>query len=133
MKATISVALLAAALAISGCSSSTPSTPTPTGPPAKITQVEPASAAVGDSLTITGTGFQETGNSVKIGTGYLYNIPSDNTTTLKFALRGYLGACPPTVAVCTQQALPVTAGTYKLAVVNVNGTSNELTFEVTAK
>jgi len=36
------------------------------------------------------------------------------------------------VSVCTQLALSLVPGTYKLAVVNVNGTSNEVSFEVTA-
>jgi hypothetical protein len=132
MKTTIRIGLLAAALAISGCSSDSPSAPTPSGPPATLTQVQPAAASVGDPLTITGTGFAAMGNSVKIGAGYLHNIPSDDTKTLAFVLRANLGACPPTVSVCTQQALPLTAGIYKLAVVNANGTSNELSFEVTA-
>jgi len=133
MKATICVGFLTAVLAVSGCSSDTPSAPTPNGPAARLTQVEPTSAAVGDWLTITGSGFTATGNSAKIGAGYLHNIPSDDTKTLTFVLRGNLGACPPTAAVCTQQALPLTAGTYKLAVVNVNGTSNELVLQVVEK
>jgi hypothetical protein len=132
MKTTISVGLLTAALAVSGCSSGAPTAPTPTGPPATLTQVQPASAAIGDSLAVTGTGFAATGNSVKIGTGYLHNLSSDDTKTLTFVLRGTLGACPPTVAVCSQQAIVLTAGTYKLAVVNANGASNEVSFEVTA-
>jgi hypothetical protein len=133
MKATICVGLLTAALAISGCGSSAPSTPTPTGPPATLTQVQPASAVIGDSLTLSGTGFEATGNSVKIGAGYLHNIPSDDTKTLKFVLRANLGACPPTTAVCTQQAIALTAGAYKLAVVNANGTSNEVSLQVAEK
>lgn len=132
MRTTICVGLLTAVLAVSGCSSDTPSTPTPSGPPAVLTKVEPASAAVGDSLTLTGSGFTATGNSVKIGDGYLHNIPSGDTKALTFVLRGNLGACPPTVSVCTQQALSLVPGTYMLAVVNVNGTSNEVSFEVTA-
>ncbi len=135
MKATMYVGLLAAAIAMAGCSSSagTPSAPTPSGPAPKLAQVQPASAVIGDSLTATGTGFAATGNSVKIGAGYLHNIPSDDTTTLKFVLRGNLGSCPPTSATCTQQVLPLTAGSHKLAVVNANGTSNEVTVDVTSK
>ena len=133
MKATIGIGLLTAALAISGCASGTPSAPTPTGPPATLTQVQPASAVIGDSLTLSGTGFAATGNSVKIGSGYLHNIPSDDTKTLKFVLRSNLGACPPTASTCTQQAIVLTAGTYKLAVVNANGTSNEVSLQVAEK
>jgi hypothetical protein len=133
MKATICIGLLAAAFAVSGCSSDTPSTPTPTGQPATLTQVQPATAAIGDTLTVSGTGFTATGNSVKIGAGYLHNIPSDDTKTLKFVLRSSLGACAPTVSLCTQQAIVLTAGSYKLAVVNVNGTSNEVALQVVEK
>ena len=133
MKTTIWIAMLALATAVSGCGSDAPSTPTPSGPPSKISQVEPATCPIGDTVTITGTGFTATGNAVRIGTGYLYNIPSDNTTTLKFAVRGVLGVCSPTALVCTQQVQVLAPGTYKLAVVNVNGTSNEVAFEVTAK
>ncbi len=135
MKATICVGILTAAIALAGCSSGsgTPSAPTPAGPAPRLAQVQPTSAVVGDSLTATGTGFAATGNSVKIGAGYLHNIPSDDTTTLKFVLRGNLGACPPTVVACTQQALPLTTGSYTFAVVNANGTSNEVTLQVVEK
>jgi hypothetical protein len=135
MKATICVGLLTAAVAISGCSSgtATPSAPTPAGPAPRLAQIQPTSAAVGDSLTATGTGFAATGNSVKIGAGYLHNIPSDDTTTLKFVLRGNLGACPPTATTCTQQALQLDTGSYNFAVVNANGSSNEVVLQVVGK
>ena len=104
----------------------------PSTPPA-VSRIAPASAAIGDTLTITGAGFTLTGNAIKIGSGYLLNVSSPDGTSLQFALPASLGVCPPSTEVCIQLALAVTPGDYKVSVVNAHGTSNEVALQVVAR
>jgi hypothetical protein len=116
-----------------GCGGLEPTAPaTPASPPA-VSRIAPTSAALGDNVTISGTGFTETGNAIKLGSGYLLNVSSADSTSLQFALPGFLGVCPPGQAVCIQLALAVTPGDYKVSVINSHGTSNEVVLHVVAE
>jgi ABC-type transport system substrate-binding protein len=131
MRSTFSMALMAVvALA---CTGSLPFDPAGAGPRPTIATIQPSSAAVGDPLVITGTGFTATGNAVKIGAGYLNKLASTDAMTIRFKLPGYLVACPPGQEVCAALALPLPPGTYKVAVVNANGKSNDVSLVVVEK
>ncbi len=127
----VAIAAIAAAVTMGTGCSTTPTTPT--GPAPVLTKVSPTSAAIGDTITITGTGFTATGNTVKLGSGYTAALNSSTTTTLTFTVPSALGVCAPTAQACVALALTVSPGATTLAVLNSNGTSNELAFTVVAK
>jgi hypothetical protein len=120
-------------LAAAACIGSSPFEPWETGPRPAIAQIQPSPAAVGDAITITGSGFTPTNNTLKIGAGYVYKLSSADSTSIRLALPSYLGACPPNQEVCVALALPMAPGDYKLSVINANGTSNQVSFQVITK
>jgi hypothetical protein len=98
--------------------------PSPTLPPA-ISGVSPARAAVGDTVVMTGSGFATVANHIKIGPGYVHNLPSSNGTSISFTLPSYVDVCPPFAeGACPAVVMAVTPGTYALSVITRNGTSN---------
>ena len=128
MRSIISAALLAlAATACIGLSPFDPAT-RPT-----IARIQPSTAAVGDQITITGTGFTATDNALKFGAGYILKHPSADSTSIRLTLPSYLGVCPPNQEICVALALPMAPGDYKVSVVNANGTSNDISFQVITK
>lgn len=93
-----------------------------------ITNIAPAKGPPETQVTITGTNFTPTGNTV-LGTGNEIqnpNISSPDGTTLTFRLNALPLNCPAGV---TNNCNP--AGTYQLTVTNANGTSNGLPFTLT--
>ncbi len=82
---------------------------------------------------MTGNGFASSSNAVRIGSGYLHNLASPEGTSLRFMLPTALSACPPTAQVCVALAVLLRPGTYTVAVINANGTSNEVTLQVVAR
>jgi hypothetical protein len=131
MRAALRLALLAVVAA--GCSAWPPTEPSRPHQPPTVQQIRPSSCRVGDVVTVTGSGFTSAGNSVRIGSGYLNNVSSTNPTSLNFVLPEYLGVCPPGAQACVALALAVTPGTYKVSVINANGTSNEVALQVVEK
>lgn len=102
---------------------------TPPKPQSSITSLQPTSGLVGTSVTITGSGFTATNNSVKFGGGYLNGI-SSNGTAVTFTVPDGLTPCPPGGTVCAQSFMQVTPGVYSVSVINANGTSNIVNFAV---
>lgn len=98
-----------------------------------LTSISPSQASVGDSITVKGSGFSTRNTGVKIGPGYLNGVTPTSDTAITFNLPSALSACPPGTEVCIALAIPVTPGTYPVAVVNANGTSNALTLHVVAR
>ena len=98
-----------------------------------IARIQPSTAAVGDQITITGTGFTATDNALKFGAGYILKLPSADSTSIRLTLPSYLGVCPPNQEICVALALPMAPGDYKVSVVNANGTSNDISFQVITK
>src|SRR3989338_3615078 len=96
-----------------------------------ITVIYPTSGLVGTNVTITGTGFTSTNNSVKFGGGYMNGLNS-NGTSITFTVPDGLTPCPPSATICPESFMLVTPGTYPVSVINANGTSNALSFMVTA-
>jgi len=95
-----------------------------------ISFLTPASGPIGTSVTLTGTGFTPTGNSITIGStpNAVINVPSSDTRTLSFSIPSQLCNQLSGSAVC----LPLQPGTYPFSVTNTNGTSNTVQFTVTS-
>jgi hypothetical protein len=130
MRPFISTVLLT--LAATACIGSSPFRPWEPGQRPAIAQIQPSAANVGDVVTITGTGFTSADNTLKIGAGYIYKLPSSDSTFIRLTLPSYLGVCAPGQEVCVALALPMAAGAYKVSVINANGTSNAVAFQVIA-
>ena len=131
MRSTISTVLLT--LAAAACIGSSPFGPGEAGERPTITRIQPSTAAVGEEVAITGTGFTSTDNALKIGGGYILKLASTDSTSIRLTLPSYLGACPPGQEICVALALPMAPGDYKLSVVNANGRSNDVSFSVITK
>jgi hypothetical protein len=95
-----------------------------------VREIQPAELAVGDTAVLTGTGFAATGNGIHLGPGYLNGVPSSDGTSLRFVLPTALSACPPDTQVCIALAVLVTPGTYRVSIINANGTSNEISLRI---
>jgi hypothetical protein len=94
--------------------------------------VSPASAPVGATLTLTGTGFASSGSAVRIGGGYLLNVSSTDGSSITFTLPPGLELCAPGTNVCAAGYMEVRPGTYDVAVVTSKGvSSNTVTLTVT--
>lgn len=96
-----------------------------------ITSLQPASGPVGTQVTVMGTGFTSTDNTVKFGVGYIKNIVS-NGTTIIFMVPDGLDLCLPSGGPCPGAFPRVSPGNYNISLVNANGTSNAVLFTVTA-
>lgn len=89
-----------------------------------VTQVSPVSGAVGASVTIYGTGFSTTGNTIHFGNGVITNIGSPDGRAVSFTVPAKLtGYGAQTVGI----------GTYYVSVTNAAGyTSNTVPFTVSS-
>jgi len=104
--------------------------PTPTPLPVSITNINPDSATVGTTVTITGQGFTND-NTIFFAGGAISNIPSSSGTTINFTIPSAIGPyCPPGTA-CPMYVRLITSGTYSLYVTNSNGTSNTESITIT--
>ncbi len=88
-----------------------------------ISYLSPSQGAVGTLVTVTGSGFSYSGNTVRFGNGVISNVSSFNGTSLTFTVPSYLSGYGSQV---------VTNGSYNVSVTNASGySSNTLTFNVT--
>ncbi|PIR45206.1 MAG: hypothetical protein COV10_00835 [Candidatus Vogelbacteria bacterium CG10_big_fil_rev_8_21_14_0_10_51_16] len=98
-----------------------------------ISNIYPPRGAVGTVLTIRGSGFTKSGNTVVFDTGYIMNVPSDDLTTLRIELPAdrvpLCALMEPRCALAAPYNL-VTPGDYKIYVGNRNGWSRERSFAV---
>jgi len=104
------------------CSNLVPLTVTEPKPnPVSISLIYPNYlVSAGDTITVRGTGFTPSDNTMKIGTAVINHIPSPDRKTITF-----------------QAPVPVPAGTsfirgiriYKASVSNANGESNSISFD----
>jgi hypothetical protein len=93
------------------------------GQPA-IRDIQPNSGTEGTTVTITGSGFTTTGNSIYLGTMIEDIVPS-NGTTLTFTISG----CPYASPRCPAHLV---SGPHMVSVSNAHGTSNQVSFTVNA-
>ncbi len=89
-----------------------------------ITYLSPNSGATGSTVTITGTGFSSTNNSVRFGNGSIAGLNSYDGRTLTFTVPATLSG---------YGSANVTQGTYNVSVTNASGaTSNSVPFSITS-
>ena len=97
-----------------------------------ISQLSPSSGPVGSVITITGSGFTSTGNTINFGSGVIPNISSQNGTSLTFTIpSAQYPACYYTAPQCLPPIVITSTGQYNVSVTNSNGTSNSQIFNVT--
>jgi peptidoglycan hydrolase-like protein with peptidoglycan-binding domain len=98
-----------------------------------LSNLAPAVGRVGTLVTLTGTGFTYSGNTVHFGAGGTANLTSaNNGTTLYFTIPAYISPCDTNQgAVCAQYLQLVTPGTYPVYVSNAIGQTGTLYFTVT--
>ncbi len=89
-----------------------------------ITYLNPASGAVGSTVTIYGSGFSPTGNTVRFGGGVITGLNSTDGRTVSFIVPSSLFGYSSQI---------VTQSTYNVSVSSFSGqTSNALPFTVTS-
>lgn len=89
-----------------------------------INYVNPTSGAVGSTVTIYGSGFSPTGNTVRFGGGVITGLNSADGRTITFMVPSQLSG---------PSSQFVTVGTYNVSVSNFAGyTSNSVPFSVTS-
>jgi hypothetical protein len=104
----------------------TPSTPV-------ISNLSPVSGPIGTQVSITGSGFTATGNSIGLkGYTAASNLTSSDGKSLQFTIPATLAPNCSSGVACPQFILQVTAGDYSVTVINANGISNLQTFTVTS-
>jgi peptidoglycan hydrolase-like protein with peptidoglycan-binding domain len=89
-----------------------------------LTQLSPDNGTTGSSVTIYGSGFTTTGNTVHFGSGVIINLSSLDGRALSFTVPTYLTG---------YQSQTVGLGSYPVSVTNGAGfTSNTLSYNVTS-
>lgn len=89
-----------------------------------ITYLSPSNGAVGATVTVYGSGFSHSGNTVRFGNGIIANVSSNDGRAVTFQV-------PTTISGYGSQTIALT--TYDVSVTNAEGrTSNRLPFTVTS-
>ena len=108
----------------------------------QLISIVPDSGPIGTEVTIQGSGFTASGNTVVFGvgsraypSGSVYpNHSSDNGSVIRFTIpEHYDPACEYSSRPCPYAALPTVPGSYSVAVSNIGGQSNAQNFTVTAQ
>jgi hypothetical protein len=106
----------------------------PTNSIVNISSLNPTSGPVGSTqVTVTGTGFTPTGNTIQFDVYSFANVSSTNNgTTLTFSVPStlYYNICQ-SGKMCPNLVRITTNGSYNVSVTNANGTSNTQVFTVT--
>ena len=91
--------------------------------PLSISYINPTSGGVGSSVTVNGTGFSTTGNTVHFGVGVITGLTSPDGRSVSFTVPTQLSGYGSQI---------VTLGQYPVSVTNSAGaTSNTLNYTVT--
>jgi hypothetical protein len=110
--------------------------------PPEIVAIVPSSGPIGTQVSIHGSGFTASGNTVIFGagsrafaSGSVYpNLTSSNGSVIIFTIPAhYDPPCEYSSRPCPFAALPTISGSYSVAVSNINGQSNAQNFIVTAQ
>ncbi len=116
------------------CVANATSTPTGTSTPVtapSVSGITPVTGIVGGSITIVGSNFDATSNTV-LWNGMVgsVNAPSPDGKTLVVTVPGALSPNCGLHDMCPAYAMVVGSGSYSVAVKNSRGTSNGVTFGV---
>jgi hypothetical protein len=97
-----------------------------------ISSISASYAAIGSQVTIYGSGFALTNNTINFGGGSIQNVSSYNGTSITFTVPSTLGAQCSYGYNCSQSqyGLNVVSGSYPISVTNSYGTSNQVAFSV---
>ena len=99
--------------------------------PLSLTALSPAQGNIGSTVTIFGTGFTPTGNTVRFGNGGKINVNSTNNgTILTYTIPNTVSTCDLIGSSCGAPSVAVTPGTYQISVSNAFGLSNTLQYTV---
>lgn len=121
--------------------------------PSKLTisSISPQTGPVGTQITLTGTGFMPTAPDsvnalrvISVGVkeavpfnffeGFYVDAADGGTITFTLPNRVIKPICPGSPIACDPIAIPaITAGQYRISVINPNGMSNSIVFDVTSK
>jgi hypothetical protein len=98
----------------------------------KLTSVSPDSAEVGARVVVRGSGFRDKGNALKLGDGWIRDLPSEDGTTIVLQLPDGLERCAPdAVGPCAGAYSRLKPGRYDLAVWTPAGLTETRSFTVT--
>ncbi|OGC45259.1 hypothetical protein A2V49_01510 [candidate division WWE3 bacterium RBG_19FT_COMBO_34_6] len=95
-----------------------------------LDSLTPATGSTGQKVIIKGTGFTTEDNVVKFGIGYIYNTILVDGSTLEFTIPDGYELCPPKQEMCPDGYPRLQTGTHDIQVLNDNGESNILQFNV---
>jgi len=101
-----------------------------------IQTIEPSTGAIGDKITIRGTGFTASGNDIAFThqdlTSYESRLSSSDGKIIHLTVPEMTGACPRSIARgCLDIGYSLPKKTLQLSVINKNGESNKVAFTVT--
>lgn len=100
-----------------------------------IERISPAEASIGTEISVIGSGFTATSNSLQFGAGFAYinNLTSPDGKTIMFVLPESFDTCNPDGNICAEfLSRPIPGQTYEVTVINTNGRSNSVKFTVTS-
>jgi hypothetical protein len=95
-----------------------------------LTSVQPLTGPVGTRVTIVGTGFSDSGNTINFGASAYPNVPSVNGTIMFVIPMAINPPCRNVTPPCEIATALITPGNYMLSVTTAQGTSNAVTFAV---
>lgn len=116
-----------AGIALSACSASSVA---PSTLPA-IASVQPLAGPVGMRVTIVGTGFSDTANTINFGVSAYPNVASVNGTIVFTVPMQTNPPCRNVTPPCEIATALITPGDYAVSVSTREGTSTTVTFTVT--
>lgn len=98
-----------------------------------LSYLSPGFGRAGTQIALVGSGFTAFNNTVHFGIGGVQNVPSQNNgAILYFTVPSAVSPCDVLAqsSVCAQFLQQVTPGSYPVFVMNANGTSQTLNFQV---
>lgn len=102
----------------------------PSSPPT-MTSIQPLTGPVGTRVTIVGTGFSGSANTINFGVSAYPNVTSANGTIVFDIPLATNPPCRNVIPPCEIATALITPGDYILSVTTLQGTSNAASFTVT--
>ena len=98
-----------------------------------LASVNPSEGPVGTQVTLLGSGFTASENTVHFGIGGSKGVPSENGTSIRYTIPRGVSSCDLIASNgprCMAPVMRVDAGIYEIFVANANGRTSALTFTV---
>ena len=95
-----------------------------------LTSVQPLTGPVSTRVTLNGTGFSGSANTINFGANAYPNVPSMNGTIVFVIPMATNPPCRNVTPPCEIATGLITPGDYMLSVTTAQGTSNAVTFTV---